>query len=100
MAGARGQHYDVPGLQSDGLSLIAAEADARVAAGGTEYFVRAGMIMHVIIDPVAPAAAPPVVFEQPFEDGGRIGVAFHVNGGAIVDERQLRIVRDEPVVVE
>ena len=62
--------------------------------------MRAGMVVDVIVDPVAPRAAPPVTFEQPLDDGGRIRGAFHVNRAAIVDEGQLGIVRDKPVVVE
>src|SRR5262249_52102217 len=60
----------------------------------------ARMIMHIVVDSVAPRAAPTVRFEQLLKHGRRIGRIDQVDRAAIADKRQRRIVWDPAIVLE
>jgi hypothetical protein len=63
VAGAGGQDGDVAGLQREYSTFLAAEADPALAACDAENFMDPGMIVHVVVDAVAPWVVPSVRFE-------------------------------------
>src|SRR5207302_6075877 len=62
-----GEDSNVSRLKLDDLAVIAAEPHAGLSACDTEYLVGSRMIMHVIVDAVAPRTLPTICFEQPLE---------------------------------
>src|SRR5262245_65739072 len=60
VAGAGGQDRDIAGLELDLAALAPAELHARTAPGDPQHLMGPGVIMHVVVDAVAPGAAPAV----------------------------------------
>jgi hypothetical protein len=54
MAGAGRQDDDVPAPQRDDLAFIATEAHPRVPARDTEHLMGTRMVVHVVVNAVAP----------------------------------------------
>ena len=79
MAGTGWQDSDVASLEREDPALVAAEADAAFAARDAEHLVDSGMVVHVIVDAIAPGIAPSIGFEQ-ILDHGRGIVAVDPDG--------------------
>src|SRR6185436_16235668 len=67
VAGAGRQDRDVAGREVDLLALVAAEADLGAAARDADPFVDHRVIMHIRVNPVAPAVAPAMTMEGFFD---------------------------------
>src|SRR6266849_1936229 len=67
MAGPGGENYHISGMQLEYLAVAAAEADAGLPARNAQHFMGAGMVMHVVVDTVAPRISPAVALEQLLE---------------------------------
>src|SRR6516164_3108167 len=95
-----GKHGDISGRQLEYLSLVAAEAHPGLAARNSKHLVGAGMIMDIIVDAVAPRAAPAVAFEQGLEYCRGVAFLRQRHWGAIMNEGEFRIVRNGSIVGE
>src|SRR5262245_18539453 len=98
VAGAGGQDRDIAGLEFDLAALAPAELHARPALGDPQHLMGPGVIMHVVVDAVAPGAAPAVAGEQLLEDRRRVEGIHEPHGAAIDDERPFRIVGHQSIV--
>src|SRR5262245_11448373 len=98
VAGARGQDRDIAGLELDLAALASAELHARPAPGDPQHLMGPGVVVHVVVDAVAPGAAPAVACEQFLEDRRRVEGIHQPHGAAIDDERPFRIVGHQSVV--
>src|SRR5262249_18906283 len=94
------QHHHVAGLEVKRFSPFAAEANPGMAAHDPEHFVRARVIVHVIVNAVAPGIAPAVVRKQLFKYRRWIEVVREADRAAVEDEWQFGIVRNDSVVSE
>src|SRR3977135_1212037 len=56
--------------------------------------------MHVVVNAVAPRAAPSVGLEQVLDHGRGVVTRAQVHGTAIDDQRPSRVVRDQTVILE
>ena len=59
VARAGRQDGDVAGLQREDPTLLAAEADAALPRAMTEHLMDSGVIVHVVVDAVAPCVPHP-----------------------------------------
>ena len=100
MARAGGQDGDVTGLQSEYSTFLAAEADPPLAARDAENLMDPGVVVHVVVDAVAPCAAPSVRFEQILDHSRRVVALIEIDGAPVDDQRPPRMVGDETVVLE
>ena len=73
-------------------AFVAAETDPSFAAGDTEDFMGARMIVQIIVDAVAPRLSPAVTMEELFENGRGIIRFIQADRPAVIDQRELRIV--------
>src|SRR5688572_27809363 len=67
MAGAGGQQCDIAGLDRNLAAVRTAEQEPRGSRGEAERLVRAGVIVMVRVDAVAPGGGPAVAIEHRFE---------------------------------
>src|SRR6266851_3953644 len=100
MSGSGGEDHDVAAVQLEYLAPIAPEPYAGVSARNAEHFMGARMVMHVIIDAVAPGVSPAIALEQFLECRCGIAGIGKPQGAAIMDERELRIVWNRPIIPE
>ena len=59
-----------------------------------------GMIVHVVVDAVAPGIAPSVCFEQIFDHGRGVVALIEIDRAPIDNQRPSRMVGNETVVLE
>jgi hypothetical protein len=85
MSRAGRKNGDVPGLQSEDTTLAAAEADTSFASGDAEHLMDPGVIMHVVVDAVAPGVAPSVRLEQVLDHRRRVVSLAEIDGAPIDD---------------
>src|SRR4051794_35501041 len=100
VAGARWKDCDIARDQGEGATSRAAELHPSLAARDTKHLVNLGMIMDVIIDAVAPGIAPAVFLEQILIDRRGIEIAGQADGAPINDQRKIRMIGNEPVILE
>src|SRR6266480_5186171 len=98
MPGAGGQDRNIAGGNFQHLALVAAEAHLRMAARDAEHLMHGGVIVHKIVDAVAPHRAPAVGAEQSFNR--LFGMVVVDSDHALVDQEWHRVVRHEAVVFE
>src|SRR5205085_3157498 len=98
MARAGGKHGDVSGFELEYLSFVAAEAHPGLAARNAKRLVRGRVIVHIIVNAVAPRAAPTVALEQGLEYRRGIARFRQRHRAAIMNEGEFRIVRNGSVV--
>src|ERR1043166_10201284 len=58
------------------------------------------MVVHVIVDAVAPRIAPAVARKQILEYGGRVEFLGQLHRAAVDDERPSRMIGNQPLVLE
>jgi hypothetical protein len=85
MARAGGQDGDVAGLQREYSTFLAAEADPTLAARDAEDIMDPGVIVHVVVDAVAPCVAPSVRLEQILDHRRRVVALIEIDGASIVN---------------
>src|ERR1700742_3609592 len=100
MARAGGQDGDVAGLQREYSTFPAAEADPTLAARDAEDLMDPGVIVHVVVDAVAPCVAPSVRLEQVLDHGRRIVTLVEFDGTSIDDQRPSRMIGDDIVLLK
>src|SRR5262245_37899594 len=86
VAGSCRQCHCITCLEVKRFSPFAAEASPGMAARDPEHFVRACVIVHVIVNAVAPGTAPAVARIQLFEYRRRITVVREADRAAVKDE--------------
>src|SRR3984885_5954152 len=96
MAGTGGQDRDITRVKLEFLAVIAAEANARMAAGNAERLVDRGVIVQVVVDAVVPTIAPAVRAEQAFDNF--LGIAVAEVDRALVDQERQGIIRHQAIV--
>jgi len=100
VAGAGRQHRDVAGRKLEDFPRRAAETHLGAAARDAERLVDHGMIVHVRKNAVAPHVAPAVCAECAFDDTLRARPKREIDGAAIDQQRQARIVWDGSVIAK
>jgi hypothetical protein len=85
VARAGRQDDDIAALQREYPALPAAEADASLAARDAEHLMDPRVIVHIVVDAVAPDVSPSVRFEQVFNHGPRVVALIEVEGTSIDD---------------
>jgi hypothetical protein len=73
MAGARREHHNISGIDSELVPSGTTENYARISGGDTEHFVCRGVIVMKIVDPVSPLWRPAITKKSLLEPRGRIG---------------------------
>ena len=58
------------------------------------------MIVHIVVDAVAPGVFPSVRFEQVLDCGCRVVALIKIDSPSIDDQRPSRMIGDETVVLE
>src|ERR1700733_2791893 len=99
MARAGGGDGDVAGLQREYSTFLAAEADPPLAACDAEDLMDPGVIVHVVVDAVAPCVAPSVRFEQVLDHGRRIVTVIEFDGAPVDDQRPPRMIGDDIILL-
>ncbi len=82
MADAGGQQHHVTSADFNGMSVGPAEHQSRMANGNPEHFMALGVIVVIIVNPVAPLRWPAIGVESLLEQRGRV-VAFDGNRLAV-----------------
>lgn len=68
--GTSGKDSYVASLEMECSAIVAAKADRAIASSDAKYLVNARMVVHVVVDFVAPRIAPAVSLEEIFDDAG------------------------------
>src|SRR5258705_2625152 len=71
-----------------------------VAPRDAKRFMDSGVIVHVIVDAVAPGVSPAVRFEKVFEHGRGVLAVIERDSFSIDDQRPARMIWDETIVLE
>jgi hypothetical protein len=100
MSSSRWQDNNIGCLQADLAALGASESNPNEAPSNPEHFMRPGMEMVEVINPITPRPRPFVVLEEYFEDRRRIAIWIKFDRAAIMDQRIVRIIRRLAVVLE
>src|SRR5437868_6018313 len=100
MARAGRQDDHIARLQREDPPLLAAEASSSLATRDAEHFMDPGVIVHIVVDAVAPGVSPSVRFEEVFDHGRRIVAVIERDSLSIDNHRPARMIGDETVVLE
>ena len=100
MACAGRQDGDIARLQREDPPGLAAEADPPLAPRDAEHLMDSGVIVHVVVDAVAPRGAPSACFEQVLDHGSRILTLIECDGAPIDDQGPPRMIGDETIILE
>src|SRR5215211_930195 len=100
MARTGGQDDHVACLQREDTPLLAAEASASLATRDAEHLMDFRVIVHVVVDAVAPGISPAVRFEQVFDHGRRVLALIEGDSSSIDNQRPAWMIRDETVVLK
>ena len=87
-------------FQFQSATAISAELHGSLTAGDAEHLVDTGMVVNVVVNAISPGIAPAVTFKQFFKHGRRIEVVRKPDCAAINDKRPLRMVGDDPIILE
>ena len=82
MAGAGGQQHHVTSADFNGMSVGPAEHQLRMTNGNPEHFMALGVVVVIVVNPVAPLRWPAIGVESLLEQRGRV-VAFDGNRLAV-----------------
>jgi hypothetical protein len=85
---------------SRSTALLATEAYAALAARYAEHLMDPGVIVHIVVDTIAPAASPSVRFEQVLDHRRRVVAFIEAEGSSIDNQRPSRMIGDEAIVLE
>src|SRR5882757_4596938 len=98
---ARAGRHDghVASLQREDPALFAAEPNAALAARDAEHLMDPRVIVHVIVDAVAPGVSPTVRFEQVFDHGRGVLAVIELHSFSIDDQRPSRMIWDETTII-
>jgi hypothetical protein len=100
MARAGRQDGHVASLQREDPPLFAAKSYAALAARDAEHLMDLGVVMHIIVDAVAPGIFPSVRLEQVFDHGRGVLAVIESDSFSADDQRPARMIWDETVVLE
>src|SRR3954471_22579360 len=100
VARARRLHNHIARLQHQIAAAGAAETRLDPSTRDPQHFMRRGMIVQEIINPVPPPVAPAMAVEQHLENGGGIEGLIQTDRSAILDQRPTRMVRGHTIIVE
>src|SRR4051794_39348486 len=100
MARTGRQDGHVARLQREYPPLVAAEPYAALAARDAEYLVSAGVVVHVVVDAIAPGICPSVRFEQVFDHGRGVLALRQNDSFSIDDKRPSRMIWNETVILK
>src|SRR4051812_35507749 len=100
MAGTCRQDCHVSGLDGHDTTLETAELHLGSTTGNAKDFMNARMVMDVIVNAVAPGVAPSVLHEEFLEHSRWIESTPKSHRTAVDDQRPVRMVRNDAVVLE
>ena len=100
VAGACRQHRHVAGFELEHLARPAAETHLGAPARHAECLVNHGVVVHVGKNAVAPHIAPAVCGKRALDRPFGVLCAGNIDGAAIDQKRQARIIRYRAVVAK
>src|SRR5437868_13182708 len=100
MASAGRQDDHIAGVQGEYPPFLATESNASLATRDAEHLMDPGVIVHVVVNAVAPAMSPSVRFEQVFDDGRRVLAVIECDSLSIDNHRPARMIWNEAVIAK
>src|SRR5437762_3387864 len=100
MAGTGRQDGDVASVQREDPPLFAAEPNASLAARDAEHLMDSGVIVHIVVDAVAPGVSPSVRFKQVFDHGRRVLAVIEGDSISIDNQRPAWMIWDKTVILK
>jgi hypothetical protein len=71
-----------------------------VATSDAEHLMDPRVIVHIVVDAIAPAVSPSVRFEQVLNHGRRVVVLTEAEGASLDNKRPSWMIGDETVILE